>query len=411
MNRFSYLLISLLALITTSCSNSNSDENLLKKARAIHSRIVTIDTHTDTPLMFTREGFDFSGMSPDSRGRVDLRRMEDGGLDAAFFAVFIGQGERNVEKYAEAHNRALSIFDAVHKTVEVNSDRATIALTAGDARRIKAEGKRAIYIGVENGYPIGKDLNKLADYYNLGARYLTLCHTRNNDICDSSTDPNGPEHKGLSPFGFQVVNELNRMGMMIDVSHISDDSFYQVLKFSKVPVVASHSNVRALCDNPRNLNDDMLIKLAENRGVIQMCLLSAYIKTPEPFPARDSARAAVRAKYNRFQDLEPEVRKKALEEWYAIDETFPPKLATVSDLVDHIDYVVNLVGIDYVGIGSDFDGGGAINGCADASEMINITVELLRRGYKEKDIKKIWGENFLRVFREVEQYAQNFKEE
>jgi membrane dipeptidase len=250
-------------------------------------------------------------------------------------------------------------------------------------------------------------LSRLQQYYNLGARYLTLSHTRNNDICDSSTDPNGPEHNGLSPFGIEVVRELNRLGMMVDVSHISDNAFYQVLEYSQVPVIASHSCVRAICDNPRNLTDDMLKKLAQNGGVIQMCLLSDYLKTPEPYPARDSARTALNEKYGSFRNLDPETRKKAVEEWYAINDEFPPKLATVKDLVDHIDHVVNLVGIDYVGIGSDFDGGGAIEGCFDASEMINITVELLRRGYKEKDIKKIWGENFLRVFRQAEEYAQN----
>jgi membrane dipeptidase len=397
----------LLLSLTLLAGCTQNEEQLQNKARDIHSRIVTIDTHTDTPLMFNRDGFDFSGENQKSRGKVNLKKMEDGGLDAAFFAVFIGQGERNPEKYDEVHNHALSIFDAVLENVKIYSDRAHIALKSSDVYTLKNNNKRSVYIGVENGYPIGKDLSRLQQYYNLGARYLTLSHTRNNDICDSSTDPNGPEHNGLSPFGIEVVRELNRLGMMVDVSHISDNAFYQVLEYSKVPVIASHSCVRAICDNPRNLTDDMLKKLAQNGGVIQMCLLSDYLKTPEPYPARDSARTALNEKYGSFRNLDPETRKKAVEEWYAINDEFPPKLATVKDLVDHIDHVVNLVGIDYVGIGSDFDGGGAIEGCFDASEMINITVELLRRGYKEKDIKKIWGENFLRVFRQAEEYAQN----
>ncbi len=393
-----------LVLLFASCANNN-EEQLLNKAWDIHSRIVTIDTHTDTPLMFNRDGFNFADDSLTSRGRVTLGKMEKGGLDAAFFAVFIGQGERTPDKNTEAYNQAISIFDAVHSSIKNYPNRAAIALKADDIYNIKKESKRAIYIGVENGYPMGQDIGKLQEFYNLGARYLTLSHTRNNDICDSSTDPKGPEHNGLSLLGIDVVNELNRLGMMIDVSHISDDAFYQVLEHSKVPVIASHSCVRALCDNPRNLTDDMLVKLANNGGVIQMCLLSAYLKTPEPFPARESARAEVRATYGYFRDLDPETRKKAIEDWYAVDEQFPPKLATVKDLVNHIDHVVNLVGIDYVGIGSDFDGGGAIADCADASQMINITVELLRRGYNEKEIKKIWGGNFLRVFREVEKFA------
>ena len=401
--------IVLLLLLMGSCANNQtkSDDQLLEQARKIHSKIVTIDTHTDTPLMFNRAGFDFSGKVEGNKGRVDLKKMEDGGLDAAFFAVFIGQDDRTPQKYDEVHSIALNIFHAVKSSITENSDRAVLATKADDALSIKKQGKRAIYIGVENGYPIGKDISRVKEFYDLGARYLTLCHTQNNDICDSSTDPKGPEYNGLSPFGIEVVKELNRLGMMIDVSHISDQSFYQSIEHSAVPVIASHSCVRAICDNPRNLNDEMLLKLAENGGVIQMCLLSGYVKPNEPYPARDSARTALNEKYGSFQALEPEIRQKAIEEWYGLDEKFPPKLATVSDLADHIDHVVNLIGVDYVGIGSDFDGGGGLKDCADASQMINITVELLRRGYSEENIKKIWGENFLRVFRQVEAFAQN----
>lgn len=402
------LFLSILTIVLFGCNSlENKEAKLLKRAKEIHSRIVTIDTHTDTPLLMNREGFDFSGENNLPRAKVDLKKMEEGGLDAAFFAVFIGQGDRTVEKYLEAHERALEIFNYLHTTINLYQNRSQIALASDDAQRLKKEGKRAIYIGVENGYPIGKEISILEQYYNLGARYLTLCHTRNNDICDSSNDPNGPEHGGLSPFGKEVILELNRLGMMVDVSHISDDAFFQVLEITKVPIIASHSNARAVCDDPRNLTDEMLIKLAEYRGVVQLCLLSSYVKTPPPQPERDSARAAVRAKYGSFRDLDAETRRQAFDDWYAIDEKFPPILANVSDLVDHIDHIVNLIGVDYVGIGSDFDGGGAIEGCMDASEMMNITIELLKRGYKKKDIEKIWGGNFLRVFREVESYVQN----
>lgn len=386
--------------------NSSSELELFKKAQEIHSRIVSIDTHTDTPLMFTRAGFDFSGESKESRGKIDIKKMEQGKLDAAFFAVFIGQGERTEEKYIEAHAKALEIFANVDSTIQKYPEKVSMATNSSDAARIKIENKKAIYIGVENGYPLGKDLSKIEQYYKLGARYLTLCHTSNNDICDSSTDEKGSEHGGLSPFGKEVVIELNRLGMMIDISHISDDAFYQTVELSEVPVIASHSCTRAICDNPRNLTDDMIVKLAEKGGVIQMCLLSSYVKTPAPYPQRDSARNELRKKYNNFQELSPDMRRKAIDEWYALDEVFPPKLANVSDLVDHIDHVVNLVGIDYVGIGSDFDGGGALEDCYDASQMINITVELLKRGYKENDIEKIWGGNFMRVFKQVEKLAE-----
>ncbi len=398
--------LALITFLSFGCNTSQNDEKkLLEKAKRIHSQIVTIDTHTDTPLLLNREGFDFDGENNLPRAKVDLKKMEEGGLDAAFFAVFIGQGERTPEKFSEAHERALEIFEHVHQSVAMYPNRAEIALKADDVKHLKAKGKKGIYIGVENGYPIGKDITILEQYYNLGARYLTLCHTRNNDICDSSNDPNGPEHGGLSSFGKDVISELNRLGMMVDVSHISDEAFFQVVEISKVPIIASHSNARAICDDPRNLTDEMLLKLAENGGVVQLCLLSSYVKTPPPQPERDSARAAVRAKYGSFRDLDAETRRQAFDDWYAIDEIFPPILADVSDLVDHIDHIVNLIGIDFVGIGSDFDGGGAIEGCIDASEMMNITVELLRRGYKKRDIEKIWGGNFLRVFREAEKFA------
>ena len=195
---------------------------------------------------------------------------------------------------------------------------------------------------------------------------------------------------------------MNRLGMMIDVSHVSDQSFYDVLKLSKTPVLASHSCSRALCDNPRNLTDDMLRALAANNGVVQMCILSDYVKKPLPNPERDSARQAVRKKYNNFQDLKDEQWDAASAEWHALDTKYLHTLATVSDVIDHIDHMVKIAGIDHVGIGTDFDGGGGVEGCKDASQMGNITLELVKRGYTEKDIKKIWGGNLMRVMRDVE---------
>lgn len=398
----------LFLIIILSCKTSD-DERIRAKAKKIHSQILTIDTHTDTPLMFEREGFDFSGSDNNSRGKVDLKKMKIGGLDAAFFAVFIGQDERTPEKYAEVYTRAMEIFDALHTTISEYADKVAIGLTSDDAYRIKDAGKKAIFIGVENGYPIGKNLSILSEFYEMGARYLTLCHTRNNDICDSSTDPSGPEHDGLSAFGEQVIVELNRLGMLVDVSHISESAFYQTLKISKVPIFASHSNTRAVCDNPRNLSDEMILKLAEKGGVVQLSLLSSYVKTTESNPARDSAHNQLLKKYNNFQNLSLETRKQAVEEWYAIDDAFPPVLANISDLVDHIDHIVKIVGIDYVGIGSDFDGGGALEGCMDASQMINITIELLKRGYSKNDIEKIWGKNFIRVLKQAEAYSNSLK--
>jgi membrane dipeptidase len=276
-----------------------------------------------------------------------------------------------------------------------------------DAYRLEKEGKRAIFIGIENGYPIGNDISLIQDYYDRGARYITLCHTRNNDICDSSTDDNGPEHDGLSQFGEEVVKEMNRLGIMIDVSHASDASFYDVLQLSNTPVIASHSCARAICDNPRNLDDDMLRALADNGGVIQMCILSAYVEEPQPNPERDSARAALREKWNNWDNLSDEEMKLARKDWQDMNVQFPRKLSSVKKVVDHIDHMKEVAGIDHIGIGTDFDGGGGVEGCYDVSEMGNITIELVRRGYTEEEIEKIWGKNLMRVMSQVEEYAKN----
>jgi membrane dipeptidase len=258
---------------------------------------------------------------------------------------------------------------------------------------------------MENGYPIGKELSLVEHFYNMGARYITLCHTRNNDICDSSTDPDGPEYNGLSEFGKSVVKEMNRLGMLIDVSHISDEAFYDVIDITEKPVFASHSCVRSLCDHPRNLDDDMLKRLAENGGVIQICFVSSYLKELDPNPARDSVRQVLRTKYNNFRELSDERMAEARREWFEMERKYPPSMASVSDIVDHIDHVVALVGVDHVGIGTDFDGGGVVKDCFDVSQMENITVEMVRRGYSKSAIQKIWGGNFLRVFEQNQKGA------
>jgi len=339
-------------------------------------------------------------------GCVDFPKMKEGGLHSEFFAVFTGQGPRNDSAYDRVHNDALFIFDAIHKNVKKNSDVAELAYTADDAFRIWKSGKIAAFIGVENGYPIGRDLGRLKQYHDLGARYITLCHSRNNDICDSSNDPAGPESDGLSEFGKQVVKEMNRLGMMVDVSHISDKSFYDVMEVSNTPVIASHSSSRALCCNPRNLSDDMLLALKANGGVIQICILSAYLRTMEPNPEMETKLNELRAKYGDYDTISSEVRKSQMrEEFRGIRKKYE-KLATVADIVDHIDHVVQVVGIDYVGIGTDFDGGGGVDGCKNAAEVKNITIELLRRGYSKKDIEKIWSGNIMRVLRQVEKAAE-----
>ncbi|TVQ12275.1 MAG: membrane dipeptidase [Bacteroidetes bacterium] len=376
------------------------DQQLEQQAREIHQRIFTLDSHTDTPLMLGRRGVDLGKRNDPHKGggKLDFPRMEEGGLDAAFFAVFLGQGESSPEAWEIARERAVTIFGIIHESIEQNYHLAGLALTPEDGYKLRDEGKRAVYLGLENAYPIGEDLSLVEKFYDLGARYITLSHTRNNHFSDSSNDPEGAVHGGLSDMGYQLIEEMNRLGMMVDVSHISDQAFHDVLSVAKAPVIASHSNARAIHDDPRNLDDDMLIALAENGGVVQLCFL--YVKQMPANPPRDSARAELRRKYNDFQNLSDEEMEMARTEWYAIDQNFPSELPTVADIIDHLDHIVNLIGIDYVGIGSDFDGGGQLEDCYDVSEMHNLTVEMLRRGYSEEDIEKVWSGNFMRVFRE-----------
>lgn len=394
-------LLMILCLIGISCTTS--DEKISRKADRIHDDILSVDTHCDTPMRLLRGGFN-PGVRND-KGCVDFPRMKEGRLDAEFFAIFIGQGPRTPEAFEKAHAMTLATFDSVRASVGRYPELAGIALDEADARRLKADGKVAIFMGIENGYPIGNDLSKVKLYHDLGARYITLCHSSNNDICDSSTDKTGPEHNGLSPFGEEVVREMNRMGMMIDVSHMSDESFYDVLAVTKAPVFASHSSCRALCESPRNLNDDMLQALKKNGGVIQICILSDYLRQPEPNPEYD---ARVKELRDKWREMGPELTDKQQEERWAEFSALREKylkLATVNDAVNHIQHVIDVIGIDYVGIGSDFDGGGGIEGCTDVSMMKNITMELVRRGYSRDDISKIWGGNFMRVMNEVQALA------
>jgi len=397
-----YFLFLFLSISILQCS---SDAFLDWRADRIHRQVLTLDSHTDTPMDMLRWDADISQNLDGSPwdGKVDLPRMKEGELDAVFFAAWVGQGPRTPEGNRTANEKVSWTIQAIHNAIEANSDRAELALTADDAQRIAKSGKHAIYIGIENGYAIGKDLNSIKTFYDMGARYITLCHIKNNDICDSSNDTT--EHAGLSPFGEKVVHEMNRLGMIVDISHVSDDAFYDVLKISKSPIIASHSCSRAICDNPRNLNDEMLHALAKNGGVIQVAIYTDYIKTPEPNPERDAAEKALDEKYPNYENMTEEEKKSVLLEWYEIIKKYPRKLANVNDFVDHIDHIVNLIGIDHVGIGTDFDGGGELIGLRDVSQMPNITRELLKRAYSKKDIGKIWGLNFLRVFREVEKVA------
>jgi len=395
-----------IGLLLISCTSQTDEADLLIRAKDIHERVLTVDTHADTPSRLLREGWiigEWHNPEERSSGCIDFPRMKEGGLDAEFFAVFVGQGERTPEEYVRAKERADRLLEALYQMEKDHPDLVEIATTPDDAYRLEKLGKRAAFIGMENGYPIGKDLELVKYFYDRGVRYITLCHGGDNDICDSSFERRNPEDNGLTDFGKEVVSECNRLGIMVDVSHVSDKSFFDILQTTKAPIIASHSSVRAICDHPRNLTDEMLKALAENGGVIQICFVSSFVKTPEPNPERDAAMAQLEEQYGSRRDIsDEETRKKWREEYMAIREKFPEERAAIKDIIDHIDHVVDLIGVDYVGIGTDFDGGGGVDGCDDVSDMPRITEELVRRGYSDEDIQKIWGGNLMRVFRKVE---------
>ena len=383
----------------------------LERARSIHDRVLTIDTHDDI-------GFDFatSEADPGIRGgrQVDLVKMTEGGLDAAFFIVYVGQTARTPENYQQAKADARTKFEAIHRMAEeMYPDRIEIAYTADDFERIAAGGKLVAAIGIENGYVIGTDLSLLETYHALGARYITLAHNGHNDIADSANPRENlgdaaSEHDGISAFGEEVIAEMNRLGIMVDVSHISKPAMLDAVRVSRAPVIASHSSTRALADTPRNMDDEQLLALGDSGGVIQTVALGAFVS--QTAGSRNAATVALRIDVGLgprggvdLDDLGASQRAEYERRMAEIDQEWPP--ADVAMFVDHIDHAVELIGVDHVGISSDFDGGGGVEGWNDASETLNVTLELVRRGYTEEEIAKLWGGNLLRVLREVERVA------
>jgi len=404
-------------------ASTGADDALTKKARAIHERVMTLDTHNDIdPANFTAE----RNYTQDLPTQVNLPKMFAGGLDASFFIVYVGQGPLTPEGYDSAYKQAIAKFEAIHRlTEQIAPDKIGLALTPADARRIYKSGKKVAFIGVENGYPIGEDLGRLKEFYGRGARYVSLAHNGHSQLADSNTgEREGWKWNGLSPLGRKAVAEMNRLGIMIDVSHPSKQVMMQTLELTKAPIIASHSAVRKLCDNSRNMDDEQLLALKKNGGVIQIVAFNNYIKTPPPdSPERAAALDAVRKEFNlpagtplggrgggrgrgagaAISDEQRAALAKRVEE---VNAKFPPPpRATVKDFVNHIDYAVKLIGIDHVGISSDFDGGGGVDGWNGADETFNVTLELVRRGYTEAQIGKIWSGNLLRVMEEVQKKA------
>ncbi len=389
-------------------SEEPSEEQILERARTLHEEALTLDTHVDIGSNYATAEMD-PGTNTESK--VDLVKMEAGQMDGVFLAVFVGQTpELNAAGYEKAKEQAMAKFDAVHRlTDEMYPDRCALATTPDEVEQIAATGKRVIMLGIENGYVIGEDLSLVQTYYDLGTRYITLSHSGHNQICDSSS-PAEPMHDGMSEFGKEVVAEMNRLGIMVDVSHISVKSYSDLMEVTKAPVIASHSGCWNLNPVNRNLNDDQLRALTANGGVIQVVALGSFLKgaSPEETQATEALAKELGLSMDErgrvdTSDATDEIRQKVREGSREIRQKYPR--ATITDYVDHIDHAVEVSGIDHVGIGTDFDGGGGIPGFNDASEALNVTTELVRRGYSDEDIKKIWGENLLRVWREVERIA------
>ena len=390
---------------------NETESELIVRALSIHKKVLTLDTHADTPLRMIEPGFRMSDRhDPNETGsKVDYPRMIEGGLDAIFFAAFVAQDIRNDKGNFRAKNLCVQMIDSILSSIQQNSDVVGLALNPEDAYSLEKEGKRAIYIGIENGYPIGEDLSNIETYYKKGVRYITLVHSSNNDLADSATDPVGPEHNGISEFGSKVVKEMNRLGIMVDVSHGSDAVFYDAIKISKAPIIATHSNARSVTNHKRNMTDDMLKLIAKNGGVVQLTMLSNYLRDPVPNITAEKLKKELLSSIkpiDQMTTLEKETMRKRLNE---IDDNYPIAPANLKNVVDHIDHIVNVAGIDHVGIGCDFDGGGGINGVFDVSQVMNITIELVKRGYNEDQIAKIWGGNLIRVFSEVQTIARKIK--
>jgi len=385
---------------------ASTPTDLEARARSIHERVITIDTHDDIPGNFATPEVD-----PGERdGRqVTLPKMREGGLDVAFFVVYVGQTERTPEHYAEARAEALRKFEAIHRfTDEMYPDEIGFARSPEDVERLHSEGKLVAAIGIENGYSIGTDLSLMEEYRARGASYFGLTHIGHNDLADSSMPRENlgdseEEHGGVSELGARAIAEANRLGMMVDVSHSSKKTALDAARISRAPIIASHSAVRPLSDSPRNLTDEELLAIRDNGGVVQVVAFDGYVKAPSEEKQEAIRKLREEAGFESWNQATPEQRAAYRAARDRIDEQFPG--ATLCDFVDHIDYAVRLIGIDHVGISSDFDGGGGLIGWEDASETFNVTLELVRRGYTEEQIRKLWGGNLLRVWREVEAVA------
>ena len=361
-------------------------------------------------MNFARPGWDIMDAHTvaGDLSQVDYPRMVKGGLDGGFFAIYTPQGPRTPEGFAAARDAALKRGVEIREMVARHADKFELALRADDAAKIAARGKRIVFMSIENSYPLGKDLSLLKTFYDLGVRMVGPVHFTNNDLGDSSTDPKGPEWHGLSPLGKEFVAEANRLGMILDASHASDEVFDQMLALSTAPIILSHSGVRAVFNHPRNIDDARIQKLAAAGGIIQINSYSDYLVDTPPNPARAAAMRALGTKYGPFRTLSGDRLKAYMAERHAIEAQYPVPMATMDDFMAQMLHAIKLVGADHVGIGLDWDGGGGVTGMEDVAGIPEISKRLLAAGYTEGDLAKIWGGNALRVMRAVEaKAAQN----
>ncbi|WOD43275.1 dipeptidase [Hwangdonia lutea] len=423
------LFCALFMLMACKNNSKKTDETLsvMERAKAIHERVITLDTHCDINVKNFTDSINYT---QNLESQVNLPKMKAGGLDVAWFIVYTGQDSLTDSGYKKAYDNAMAKFNAIHKlTNEIAPNDIELATTSDDVRRIHKSGKKVAMIGIENGYPVGLDIKNVKKFYNLGARYMSLSHNGHSQLCDSNTGEADDVwlHNGLSDLGKEVVKEMNRLGMMIDVSHPSKKAMQDMVELSKAPIIASHSSARALCDHSRNLDDEQLEWMKQNGGVVQTVAFRAYLNT-EKNEARQAALNKLRHQvadslglkwYGRwaFRNLDKETQAalKANPDWNAIPDIVNekiskikdfPKDVSLEDFVNHIDYLVEKLGIKHVGISSDFDGGGGIEGWSDASETFNVTLELVKRGYTEEEIEMLWSGNLLRVLDEVEAVAK-----
>lgn len=405
-----------------------TEAQLVERARGIHERVITLDTHDDINASNFAADRNYTS---DLGNQVNLPKMEAGGLDVAWLIVYTGQQDDFTPAgYAAAMDNAMEKFEAIHRlTGEIAPDQIELALTSDDVRRIVASGKKVAMIGVENAYPIGDDLGNIERFHELGARYMSLAHNGHSQFADSNTGESFDVwmHDGLSDLGRQAVAEMNRLGIMIDLSHPSKQANMQTLELSRAPVIASHSSARAMGEHSRNMDDEQLLALKENGGVIQTVAFASYVD-PIKHRAHNDAASTLRAEIAEELGIEigadprrggtpmsAEQRAEFIANRARINEAAAPRIreevypvappVDVADFVDHIDYLVDLIGLEHVGISSDFDGGGGVEGWDDASETFNVTLELVRRGYTEEEIGMIWSGNLLRVLDEVQAVA------